>query len=221
MQLLRFANTLAIALATVSAAHGAAIVSNFPANNQAGAGYNVSANEHVAIVVTTQATALQFESLETVFNSYCTNRIDCPYTAQGGIYADGGTAPGALLAAFNSQDLGPGQNQLITFTTAAPFTLSGNTRYWFVLRGVNPVASSLEWIDGGEIYTDSIYASADGFSVSSNNGAIWTPVNENDHTQSDGNPQAQINASPVPEPSAFALFGAGLVILTRLRRAGN
>ncbi len=222
MQLRYVTSTFVVGLFCLATMNiGAApIVTNFPPNNQAGAGYNISDDEYAAVVVTTQGSPLRFDSLEAVFNSFCSPGVDCPYTIQGGIYADGvgGTAPGGLLAAFNDEDLGAVMEQVVTLTTVNPYVLAANTRYWFVLFGAQPGASSMEWIDGGEMYTDSPLAVSDGFATSVNSGGlIWTPVKEFDHTQSDGNPQAQINATAIPEPTTLALFSAAFA-LAGLRR---
>jgi hypothetical protein len=196
---------------------GAVLVTNFPLNSQAGAGYNIGANSSAALVVSIGASDIRFDRLETGLNVFCSPT--CPFTVEGGIFADGGNAPGALLAAFISQDLNDLMEAQVDFVTAAPFTLAANTTYWLVLSApAVPTVTDVEWIDGGEPYTDSAFATSPGFSVS-NSGGPWTPVGENPVPGSDGNPQAQVIGTVIPEPGTVGLIGAGLLLLTlRIRR---
>jgi hypothetical protein len=204
-------------LILASVAPAAVLVTNFPPNNQGGAGYNVDANSSVALVVTIGATPVRFDSLEAVFNSFCS--LDCPYTVEGGIYADVGGAPGALLAPFIDQPLGPLAETIVTFTTAAAFNLSAGATYWFILEAPGVVSSGGEWIDGGEPYTDTVLADALGFNTKV--GADpWGPVVEFPVPGSDGNPQAQLNGTAIPEPGTLTLLGfalAGMGLFARRR----
>ena len=131
----------------------------------------------------------------------------------GGIFADSGGNPGALLAAFNSINVAAGTMMAnLSLTTSTPFTLTAGVTYWFVLDGP-ATTNSLLW--NGTSPNTSPTAAAGvtfaGYRFSSNGGSTWT----NSTTFN----AMQINAAPVPEPSTWAMIGAGATLLVAFSRA--
>ena len=131
----------------------------------------------------------------------------------GGIFSNVGGNPGALLAAFNPINVPTGTSMAnLSLTTAAPFTLVAGMTYWFVLDGPM-TTNSLAWNSNtvNTAPTMSGGATFVGYRFSSNGGGTWassTIFNA-----------MQINAAPVPEPSTWAMLGAGASMLLAFSRA--
>lgn len=177
---------------------------------------NSAARSSQAFGLTIGALALQFVSLETIFdnNSFLFTR-----EVSGGIFADNGGIPGNELASFNTVTL-PTQAQNVTITSATSFVLLPNTLYWFVLTGPVGVGIVPNWqVDiNNTAPTGSALAATVGYRSSINNQATWSVSTVNN--------QLRINADladfgidhEAPEPSTFLLSAAGLLLMGRLIR---
>lgn len=121
-----------------------------------------------------------------------------------GLYADSGTAPGALIATLApafSDNACNGADVLCPITLASNPVLQANTRYWIGVSG----ATNAAWVYGANANTEtSEYWSAPGTGVVSN--SVEAPY------------QMQVTASAVPEPSsilslAIMMALAGVAVL--------
>ena len=177
---------------------------------------NSAASGSQAFGLTIGALALQFVSLETIFdnNSFLFTR-----DVSGGIFADNGGIPGNELASFNTVTL-PTQAQNVTITSSTSFLLLPNTLYWFVLTGPVGLGILPNWqVDANNTApTGSVLAATAGYRSSINNQATWSVSTVNN--------QLRINADladfgidhEVPEPSTLLLSAAGLLLMGRLIR---
>jgi hypothetical protein len=130
----------------------------------------------------------------------------------GGIYSNVGGNPGVLLAAFNPVSVASGTvHSAVNLTTTTQFTLMANTSYFFLLDGPD-VANSLSWsADTGNTQPLANGVTLLGYRFSSNGGGTWA-------TSAIPN-QMSINASPIPEPSTWAMVGLGAAMLVGFTRA--
>ncbi len=157
-----------------------------------------------------------------VFNSIQLGMTDSTGNPSGFtamIYADngnhGGGAPGNSIGTLNGS-LNPANGGIYTYTGDSSITLSPSTPYYIVITAGTVAANgAYGWSLAG---TDS-YNPSGGWHViqgvssgvfSSIDGSTWSSISAT-------YPQFAITATPVPEPSAWALlfFGSGILIYAR------
>ena len=120
-----------------------------------------------------------------------------------GIYSDSGGNPAALLTTLNNPTFNSGTISNYTFTPDAAFNLNAGTTYWIVHSDATGFHS---WYLGGTPTGSATYAG--------------TRINFNGLPNSNYSalPRFAVNATAVPEPTSFALFGIALVGMARRRR---
>jgi len=133
------------------------------------------------------------------------------------IYANsnpGGLSPGLSLGILNGS-LNPATSGIYTYTPASNLMLLPQEPYFIVLTAGTSVANgAYEWSRVG----GNSYNSNGGWS--SKAGGIWSSINGLSWPRpTSGYFQFAINATPVPEPSAWSLimFGSGLFVYARTR----
>jgi hypothetical protein len=125
------------------------------------------------------------------------------------IYSSLGGVPASNLGNLTGSD--PSAGGIFTYT-ASGITLSASTIYFVVLTSATDIANGAyswsaangETVGSSGIIDDVYFSSPDGLS--------WTGYARQDVFQ------MAIYATPVPEPSTYALAGLGLAILSFLRR---
>jgi hypothetical protein len=130
-----------------------------------------------------------------------------------------GAFPGSSLGTLDGS-LNPVINGTYTYDAPSNPTLSPSTDYFIVLTAGTMVANgAYEWSKAGT-YS---YNPSDGWGVGSNEGTIGvflSSVNDGlSWNGNQGNLQFDINAAPIPEPSAISLIliGSGVLIYVRTR----
>jgi hypothetical protein len=180
-----------------------------------------SAHRQIAVGLTLGSTSMTFDSM----TAWIANESGTETTALiGGIYTALDDHPGALYASFAPVNLAP------NLLTSAPITLAANTTYWFLIDSatVSDPTDRLGWYEPSSppgpfpfpedyepVATPPVtYLNT---RTSQDSGATWTHL-------AVGNVAFSISATatPVPEPSTYALAIVGLlggVILLRRRCA--
>lgn len=176
---------------------------------------NAASRDWKAFGLTIGSTAMQFVSLETIFDNdsfLFTRDID------GGIFGDNGGKPGSELAAFSTVTL-PTQAQNVTITSTTGFLLLPNTLYWFVLTGPVGVGALPNWHTGtaNGAPTGSAFASTAGYRFSGDNQTSWSVSTVNNQLRINAN-VADFGLAAVPEPSTLMLSAAGLLLMGRFIR---
>ena len=177
---------------------------------------NSAASGSQAFGLTIGALALQFVSLETIFdnNSFLFTR-----DVSGGIFADNGGIPGNELASFNTVTL-PTQAQNVTITSSTSFLRLPNSLYWIVLTGPVGVGILPNWqvATNNLAPTGSALAATAGYRSSINNQATWSVSTVNNQLRINANVADFGIGIETPEPSSFLLSAAGLLLIGRLIR---
>jgi hypothetical protein len=124
------------------------------------------------------------------------------------------SSPGSSIGTLNGS-LNPALAGTYTYTSASNITLSSDALYFIVLTAGTPVGSgAYEWSYAGA----NSYNSVDGWS---SQGGVWTSSSgsiSSWNSSTTSFPEFAINATPVPEPSVFGLFGLGSLGLLWHRR---
>ncbi len=211
MQLTRALTAAAVGglMFAATAAAQTSILSNLPGTGS-GTGTNLGlgtdgADRTKAVGLTMGVDNWDFHSLVAMMN----NPDTAPRNLSGGIYSSVGGNPGALLAPFDPVAVPAGADSLlVSITTAAPFTLTAGTNYWFVLDGPT-VTNSLLWesLTPNAAPTGSEGVSFVGYRFSSNGGGSWSSS-----TIYNG-----VEIFAVPAPASVALFGVAGLALRRRR----
>jgi hypothetical protein len=149
------------------------ILSNLP-GNPSGTGTNLGlgtdgVDRTKGVGLTMGVDSMQFVSMEALMN----NSENVARDLSGGIYADAGGNPGALLAGFVPVSIPAGtDSQVFSISTAGAFTLDAGTTYWFVLDGPGTTNSLLwESLNPNQAPTGTV--AFVGYRFSSNGGASW------------------------------------------------
>ena len=123
-----------------------------------------------------------------------------------------GALPGNNIGTLNGST-DPATGGSYTYTPVSNLMLSPSTYYFIVLTAGTAIASgAYEWSLASEYsYNPSGGWSGGGFVMLSNDGSSWNPL-------SIVYPQFAINATPIPEPGVFGLFGLGGLFLAWHRR---
>lgn len=195
-------------LLTATYAQADAILSNLPGVGS-GTGTNLglgtdAADRTKGVGLTMGGDSLDFTSMVALISNTTPDS-----TLSGGIYADSGGNPGGLLAAFTPVPIPSNMGATeVSITTAAPFTLSAATTYWFVLDGPT-TTNSLLWqsLNPNTAPVGASGVSFVGYRFSSNGGSTWGASGIFNGVT--------INA--IPEPASFALLGLGALALLRRR----
>jgi hypothetical protein len=133
-------------------------------------------------------------TLDSITASLLTGSSDTPI--QGSIYSDSGGLPGSELNSLGTILAPPFVQSSFTFTSSSSFSLAPNTTYWLMLSA-SPGAT---WLETSSTAEDSEYGWTIG-DVHYFTGAFSTIS---------GSPIFSVSAEPVPEPTASALFFAGI-----------
>lgn len=204
------------------ASQGAAIVSNlsggpYTSGTNLGNGlFTEDSRNYKAFGLTILGTQdLEFISLETIFDN---NALLFNRTISGGIYSDNGGTPGSELVSFVDVTLPP-QVQDVLLMSTATFTLQAGQTYWFVLTGPVGVGLLPNWQRDTSNSTPGATALAApvGYMFSGDNQATWSASNVHNQLQINVADDFPIDIS-TPEPSAFVMSAAGLLVLGGLIR---
>lgn len=171
--------------------------------------------DYAAVGVTIGANALDFVSLEAIFDN---NAFLFTRDVTGGIYSDIGGNPGTELAAFDSftlpaQDPDPALANDVNIYLTTVFQLQANTTYWFVLSGPFGVGLLPNW------QQDTNNTAPVGFGLGTPVGYRFSGDSQTTWVSSSINNQVYISVAddfPInvetPEPSSFVLAGTGLLL---------
>jgi hypothetical protein len=133
-------------------------------------------------------------TLDSITASLLTGGSDTPI--QGSIYSDSGGLPGSELNSLGTI-LAPALVQSnFTFTSISSFLLAPNTTYWLMLSA-SP---------GADWFETSLTAENSGYGWTIGDAHYFTGA----YSTTSSSPIFSVSAEPVPEPTAIALFFAGL-----------
>ncbi|MGO9587282.1 MAG: choice-of-anchor R domain-containing protein [Limisphaerales bacterium] len=161
--------------------------------NASGPQFGVSSyNLSESVPFTTDNNMYTVDSVELVISRLFGNTSDLTLS----LYSDAGGTPGSSLGTFsNPANITQGG----ALFTATGLTLAPDTTYWIIAAPGVSEKSDFEW-------WNSLATGISGFSQFDSNANAWGSWSV---SAVDNSPSFVVYGSPVPEPSALALFGFG------------
>ena len=154
-----------------------------------------------AVAFTTDANTYNLDSVQLVMSRLLGNASDLTLS----LCSDAGGMPDSSLDTFSNPAV-ISQGSAIFTTTG--FTLAPDTTYWIVAEPNDSGMSEFDWWNS----LAPGYSGSSQFDSNSNAWGQWSAV------PADNSPSLVVYGTPVPEPSALALFGFGAIAFGFLLR---
>jgi hypothetical protein len=150
-------------------------------------------------------------------NSVVLDLVNSPAGVAVELYSDNSGVPGSSLGSFTTPgSLADGPN---TFTASGLPTLTSNSAYWIVLRGIGSGSADWQFTDGSGTVSPNWQTLSSAFRTSL--GGAWNVSSTQPYMMTvNATPQAVPEIDPASFGSALSLVLGSLAILERRRRQG-